>query len=364
MKIAVIVESLRTGGHVLDLLSEGEVDAFRCHYYPGFSEVDDACGGIVIQYASALPLRMLGGLWSSFRMLRLVIAGHRRAPYQAVIVYNLKQSHVSCIRYASRTLGVPVILQYEDDAFVNIAGQRSRGLLSRRRDRGCHDAMRRVTAGIAVSPRLQSQFRKTVPTLLLRGVVAQDIIRCGNRPESEKRNWVLFSGGHSASKGVQQLIHGWRESKIPDWELHITGCGPLSGTLRQLAAGTPRVVFHGLVERSALVELMCVSRLCINPHDVSSSPGNVFAFKIVEYLAAGAHVITTPMGALEPEIEKGITYIPDNLPRTIAAALSGVVEKQQWRNNACDEVCRIYGPQAVARKLDDLLNLATAPRHG
>ena len=36
-------------------------------------------------------------------------------------------------------------------------------------------------------------------------------------------------------------------------------------------------------------------------------------------------MITTPMGELEPELERGITYVQDNEPETIAAAMRRVV---------------------------------------
>jgi len=77
----------------------------------------------------------------------------------------------------------------------------------------------------------------------------------------------------------------------------------------------------------------------INPHHVSETPGNVFAFKIIEYLASGAHVITTPMGPLEKELEAGVTYMPDNSPATIAAALelvsgNGTISALQWRRRS------------------------------
>ena len=84
-------------------------------------------------------------------------------------------------------------------------------------------------------------------------------------------------------------------------------------------------------------------------------PGNVFAFKIIEYLAAGAHVITTPMGELEPELERGITYLQDNEPTTIAAALRRVVAEREFERRATDAAQEIYGPKAVGEALDRLV---------
>jgi glycosyltransferase involved in cell wall biosynthesis len=155
------------------------------------------------------------------------------------------------------------------------------------------------------------------------------------------------------------LIAAWRSERIADWELHITGHGALTNSLRQMAENVPGVIFHGLVSRQKLVELMCSARICINPHAVSQTPGNVFAFKIIEYLAAGAHCVTTPMGTfLEPDIEAGITYMPDNLPETIAATLKKVIEDRQYEHLATEAVQKAYRPEAVSTSLDQFLKQA------
>ena len=106
---------------------------------------------------------------------------------------------------------------------------------------------------------------------------------------------------------------------------------------------------------------MCSAKICINPHQVSHTPGNVFAFKLVEYLSADAHVITTPMGILEKELEAGITYTPDNAPATIATTIARVVRERAYTRTAGEAARHTYGPAAVSKSLDTLLDqVATA----
>jgi hypothetical protein len=95
--------------------------------------------------------------------------------------------------------------------------------------------------------------------------------------------------------------------------------------------------------------------IAINPHDLSATPGNVFAFKIIEYLAAGAHCVTTPMGALEPDLESGITYMPDNLPKTIASTLERVINGRLYEQVATKAAENRYGPEAVSKALNALI---------
>jgi glycosyltransferase involved in cell wall biosynthesis len=191
--------------------------------------------------------------------------------------------------------------------------------------------------------------------LLLRGVVGEDVITASKERQEQKKNIVLFSGTHIQSNGVAELIQGWRLMQLPGWELHITGYGGLTESLRQMAADIPGITFHGLVSRTDLVDMMSSARICINPHQVSETPGNVFAFKIIEYIAAGAHVITTPMGALEPDLEAGITYMPDNSPATIAAAIQKLARDPKGLRTSAEAAHRVYGPEAVSQSLDDLV---------
>ena len=87
----------------------------------------------------------------------------------------------------------------------------------------------------------------------------------------------------------------------------------------------------------------------------------MFAFKIIEYLAAGAHVITTPMGFLEPELEDGVTYVADNRPETIAASLIKVIREREFERHAIHAARRVPGPEAVAAALDTLVREAIQP---
>jgi glycosyltransferase involved in cell wall biosynthesis len=120
-------------------------------------------------------------------------------------------------------------------------------------------------------------------------------------------------------------------------------------------------VFHGLLDRQQNARLLHSAKIGINPHDLSDVPGNVFAFKIIEYLAAGAHVITTPMGVVEPELETGITYMPDNSPETIATTLRQVIADRRYEQTAAEAAWRTYSLDAVSESLDELFNQVCRP---
>jgi glycosyltransferase involved in cell wall biosynthesis len=254
---------------------------------------------------------------------------------------------------------LPVILQYEDDSFVDVHGNAASGLAERYRRRSCRKVLRSISAATAVSPYLLSQCPADVPQLLLRGVVSGEILRLRENPPP-KKNWVVFSGTHEGTQGLEQTVEAWRLLRPQGWELHIAGRGPITSALEAKAAGDPSIIFHGLLDRAENARLLCAARIGMNAQDTTSTPGNVFAFKIVEYLAAGVHVVTTPRGALEPELEAGVTYIPRNDPATIAESLKQLIAARRYERTAEEAAVRTYGPKAVSDALNHMLQQVTA----
>jgi glycosyltransferase involved in cell wall biosynthesis len=355
VKIELIARALHARRHSVEVISWGEAGENKCRFYPAFSEPERFHPDIPVHYASALPVRRVTGLWSCWRTLQLFKARHQASPFDLVIIFNLKPPLIACANYAMRRLRLPVILEYEDDEFVDVGGETESGALARRRQSACARVLKAVAGGIAVSPFLLSRFPAETPKLMLRGVVGSDVLEAGSRTNGYKRNQVLFSGTHIESNGVAELIEAWKLAAIPGWELHITGYGHLTDQLREKAKEVQEVVFHGLVSREELVRSMCSAKICANPHAVSRVPGNVFAFKIIEYLAAGAHVISTPMGTLEPELERGMTYMRDNKPETIATTLKHVIESRSYERTAAQKARDAYGPETVSKALDQLI---------
>jgi len=364
VKIELIATLLRESSHDVEVISQGEVIDTSLTFYPSFAEPQRFHRDVPIYYGSVLPIRRLNGLWSNSRTLGILKERHREKPYDLMIIFNMKGPQIACANYAIRQLGIPVVLEYEDDRFVSVEGKQVEGIGLRRDLRAARRLLHHVSGCVAVSPHLLTQLPHPMPTLLLRGVVGADVIAAAAATSGRKKNRLLFSGTHIASNGVAELIEAWRMLDLPSWELHITGYGGLTESLRQSAAGVRGIVFHGLGSRTDLVEFMTSASICLNPHQVSKVPGNVFAFKIIEYLAAGAHVVTTPMGSLEKDLEQGVTYMPDNSPRTIADTITRVIASRAHERSAADAAQRHYGPHAVSKSLNQLIEeVAVAPTH-
>jgi glycosyltransferase involved in cell wall biosynthesis len=361
IKIELVCQLLRADSHEVDLISPGEVVEPRLKFYKGFREPEPFSPEVPVFYASSLPVRRLSGRWSSSSTVGIVKRLHRAAPYDVVILFNMRSPQVAVGNYAIRHLKLPVILEYEDDAFVDVTGVPHKGLMAGYYRSHYRGILNGVSACMGVSEHLLSQAPAGIPKFLFRGLIGEDIADAGKRSLSERQNRVLFSGSHVPSNGIAQLIEAWSLANIPDWELHITGHGRLTEQLRRMAENKPGIVFHGLVDRPELVRLMSSAKIGINPHAVSQTPGNVFAFKIIEYLGAGVHVITTPMGGVESDLEPGITFMPDNHPATIAKTLAAVISRCSYEKTAASAAIAKYGPMAIRESLNTLLKGAVNP---
>jgi glycosyltransferase involved in cell wall biosynthesis len=355
VKMELVAELLRRNGHNVEVLSHGAVIEPKAMLYRAFREPDPFDREIPVFYAPALPVRRLNGLSSAIWTLRLFQRRQKMTPFDAVMIYNLQFPQALCAWYAINWLRLPVILEYEDDALVDVLGQQQRGWSGGAHLRLAKWILRSVSGCVGVSPHLLGQVRGDLPNFLLRGVVGEDILKAGTNADAERKNWVVFSGTHFRTKGLEPLVEAWELLKAPGWELHIAGHGEKTDLLKKVTRHDKTIVFHGLLNREENAKLLGMAKVGMNPHDLSAVPGNVFAFKIVEYLAAGNHVITTPMGALEKDLEAGITYIPDNSPPTIAAALRKVLDGRLYERTAPAAAQRAYGPAAVAKSLNGLL---------
>jgi hypothetical protein len=354
-KIELISELLHRNGYNVEVLSQGEVNECPFRFYKGFYEPKLFHPEIPVFYASALSIRFMRGLWSSWKLRKLLIKRHGVRSFDAVIIYNLKRPQVHCANYASERLGLPVLVEYEDDSFVDIVGKTENGLRAMLYKKSVHDVLDAAAGCIGASPYLLSRMPGSIPKILLRGVVDEAILRASKRPLEKRQNWVVFSGTHTGSKGIEPLITAWKALDLPGWELHIGGVGELTEILKKMAGRHKSILFHGLLSRQEYVRLLSQVKIGINPHNLSKTPGNVFAFKIIEYLGAGAHCITTPMGELEPGIEMGITYMPDNKVETIAETLIRVISERRWERSVAQYVWETYGSEAVTESLGVLL---------
>jgi len=210
VKVELIAELLRKGSHDVEIFSPGPVDKFQFKFYPAIREGERFHPDIPIHYSSALPVRFLTGLWEGWSARKILEARHKVAPFDLVIIQTLKRAQLACADYALGRLGLPVIFEYEDDHFVDVQGESSEGFLSKIHRNRYAEMLGRVSGCMAVSPHLLSQLPPAIPKLLLRGVVSEAIVKANHPPVPARKNWVVFSGTHEWSQGLEQMVKAWQ----------------------------------------------------------------------------------------------------------------------------------------------------------
>jgi glycosyltransferase involved in cell wall biosynthesis len=359
IKVELITKLLQQLSHDVEVISQGEVVDSHFRHFASFKEGSSA-HAFPVFYASALPLRYLNGWWSEFQTRKLLQRRHSVSPFDLLIVYNLKGPQVRCAMHAVKRLRLPVVVEYEDDAFVTVNGHPNTGYRTRHQLRAAAHIIASASGCIGVSPYVLSRVPASIPRLLLRGIVGEEILSAVRTKTSPRNNWIVYSGTHYRSKGLEQMLKAWKMAPPDGWELHLSGRGELTPILERMADNRKDIIFHGMINREEHARLLQSARITINPHDISQTPGNVFAFKIMEYLAAGSHCITTPMGVLEPELEAGITYMHSNSPEIISATIHEVIRSRAYENTAASAAQKSCGLQSVAEALQRFLSEATS----
>ena len=362
IKIELTSRLLFEKANTIEIISQGEVVKSGTGFYPAFDETQRFHPEIPVHYTSALTIRFISGFWEEMKTLRLFKRLHKAAPFDAVIIYNTKRAQRACANYALKSLRLPLLMDYEDDAFVGMTGEKFSGMKAAYDRHSIQRLFKRLSGCFAVSPYLLSQLPAETPKLLVRGIVDPAIINA--RANVPKKNWVAFAGTHSKPNGVGLLLEAWKTIKLPDWELHIAGSGEETEALKKSAANRPDIIFHGVLRGRALADFLCSSKICVSPNESTNTPGHIFPCKIIDYMAAGAHVVAVRMGPLEKELERGLTYISSNKPQVIADALHEVIKDRRWEGSeaATVLVCEKYGAPSVADSLVDLLQQAVHGR--
>lgn len=146
----------------------------------------------------------------------------------------------------------------------------------------------------------------------------------GSLDENERSNTIVFLGWLNASKGIFDLLTAIdRSDELRTVPMVICGDGADISAARAMAAklGLSRVEFLGWVETNRVREILKSACTVVLPSYTEGMPGC-----IIEGLAAGAVVVTTPVGVITDYIVDGETglIVPIGNPRRLALALERV----------------------------------------
>jgi glycosyltransferase involved in cell wall biosynthesis len=169
-------------------------------------------------------------------------------------------------------------------------------------------------------------------------------------PAGERPETVLFGGVVDRAKGVDVLIAAWDEvsSARPDARLVIAG--PPGDVMPQATAG---VRWLGAVPRGEIRTLLRECRLAVLP-----SRAEVMPMFLLEAMAEGRPVVTTPIADIPATVGSAGRMVPVEDPAALAAALVDLLsdpatatrEGEALRERAVAH----FSPSAIARQLESV----------
>lgn len=155
--------------------------------------------------------------------------------------------------------------------------------------------LRRASFVTCVSPKAAEVLRdcaliprtrlKILPPLLNNGFL-EAIKNRGNPPFTRRFIRILYAGGYSPEKGVEDLL--WAFAFLPSSRFRLHLAGPASFSIRHLASQMPHIYVHGSVDQNHLHSLYQHADVVVNPHREILNGNFIFPFKTIEQVASGA----------------------------------------------------------------------------
>lgn len=142
----------------------------------------------------------------------------------------------------------------------------------------------------------------------------------------------LFMGKFVPKKHPETLIRAWRglPAALRDRSaLLMAGSGPLENTLRMAAAGEPRIVFSGLLNRRGLPEAYAASDVLVLPSDA----GETWGLVVNEGMASGLPAVVSDRVGSGPDLViPGLTGLcfPLGDEAALSSNLAHLTQNPSW----------------------------------
>lgn len=355
-KVELFATSLIRGGHDVLILSTGAVSEGTCRRYPAVQTFESACGARV-HYLPGLDIPRANMFYARRHLWRFL---ETCEPVEAVLLYNLEWLYLEAILAFVSKRRLPLIVEYEDNALVPIAGARFQRWYGRRGAKAVQAARRNASGVVAVSEELVAQL--ALPnSIVVPGAVGDDVFSIPARRQLLEAGpfRLVYAGSLTRTKGVHELVNAVEDTQ--NVVLDIVGSGPELSAVRSRTG--PRVTVHGEITRDELTRVYGSAHAAVNPHlMLDAMVGGIFPFKITEYIAAGLPVISTRLGSMPEAIAPAIVGAVSSLPADLSAAIetargryaslaAAVETSRRW-------IQQEYSTGALTRKLDDVLRHA------
>ncbi|MDC0523643.1 glycosyltransferase, partial [Nitrosopumilus sp.] len=147
---------------------------------------------------------------------------------------------------------------------------------------------------------------------------------------SENDNVVIFVGTIYPFAGLMQIINNFENLKKENQntKLIIVGGGPSYSQLKKFVIEKnleSDIILTNFIDQNEIPKYISLADICINPFEINYLTDRIVPTKIIEYLACGKPVLSTPLSGtkeLLPDEKFGILYSnSDNFVNTLSTLL-------------------------------------------
>jgi glycosyltransferase involved in cell wall biosynthesis len=105
-------------------------------------------------------------------------------------------------------------------------------------------------------------------------------------PCSRRKIRVMYAGGYSREKGIDDLLSAFVQLPWGEYSLHLLG--PATPSVYRIAKSHPHIFVHGVVDKSWLYRCYVNADVVVNPHRAILATDHISPFKQIEQMASGA----------------------------------------------------------------------------
>ena len=305
----------------------------------------------------------------SFVGMILIAWARRRWRPGAVLIYNPVLRYALSGLLAARLWNVPVALIVAD---LNPAmpWRLDRSLMEQIRTWLRIRALRRFHGLIVLSSHVTGEYVPNKPTLKVEGGVTRTQAEMLPLTSTDGCRTLLYSGNLNELSGAKLALGAFALLDGCEYQLWLTGRGPLNDQIQEAASKDRRIRYFGFVDRATYLSLAAQATVLLNPR--LGWPENRYNFpsKFLEYLASGRPVITTACSDLEEEYGQLVFMLRDETPEELARLIRDVCSRDPAELDAVGQRAREYVLQHKTwdvqsqRVYDFLCGLAAAKRGG
>lgn len=141
-------------------------------------------------------------------------------------------------------------------------------------------------------------------------------------PAAGKKNIIMYAGGLAPDNNVAFLLECCREIPSVD-EVWICGDGPEREKISELSKNDSRVKYFGRMENTEVLKLESQAKILVNFRSPDAELTKYsFPSKILEYIASGSLVLSTPLGGIPQEYFNYIEKVDISDKNAVIATVS------------------------------------------